>query len=77
MYLFELIAKYIIGKKYKKAESFDPFKQDDIEDSSDDCEHVFLPLDSSGDIFACSKCGLVKKKEELKDINIFKQNTRK
>lgn len=72
MYLFELITRYIMGKKYKRESTFDPFIQDDIE-NSDSCEHVFLPIDSSGDTLACSKCGLVVNKSELKDVNIFKR----
>ena len=74
MYLFELITKYITGKKYKREQNFDPFAQDDIE-NFEECDHVFLPVDSTGEILACSKCGLVVKREELKDVNIFKRNT--
>ena len=63
-----------MGKKYKKASSFDPFAQDDIEqESSDNCEHIFLPIDSTGEVLACSKCGLVVNKKDLKDVNIFKR----
>lgn len=72
MYLLELITKYIMGKKYKRESSFDPFAQDDIENSKE-CEHVFFPIDSTGEILACSKCGLVVKKDDLKDVNIFKR----
>ncbi len=72
MYLLELITKYIMGKKYKRESNFDPFAQDDIE-NSEECEHVFLPVDSTGEILACSKCGFVVKKDDLKDVNIFKR----
>ena len=61
-----------MGKKYKKASLFDPFAQDDIE-NSDNCEHIFLPIDSTGEVLACSKCGLVVNKKDLKDVNIFKR----
>lgn len=61
-----------MGKKYKRRTSFDPFAQDNIE-TSEDCEHVFLPVDSTGEILACSKCGLVVNKKDMKDINIFKR----
>jgi hypothetical protein len=71
MYLFELITKYIMGKKYTRKSKFDPFAQDEIENPSE-CEHVFLPLDSTGEVLACSKCGLVVNKKDLKDENIFK-----
>lgn len=61
-----------MGKKYRKDSSFDPFAQNDIE-NSDNCEHIFLPIDSSGEVLACSKCGLVVNKKDLKDVNIFKR----
>ena len=75
MYLFELITKYIKGKKYSKKLDFDPFAQDEEnqEFDSENCEHVFLPIDSTEEILACSKCGFVKKREDLKDVNIFKR----
>lgn len=75
MYLFELITKYIKGKRYKKDLDFDPFAQDEEnpEFNSENCEHVFLPIDSSEETLACSKCGLVVKREDLKDVNIFKR----
>ncbi len=72
MYFLELITKYIQGKKYKRDLNFDPFAISDIENSHD-CTHVFLPVDSTGDVLACSKCGFVVNKEDLKDINIFKR----
>ncbi len=71
MYLFELITKYIKGKKYKKVTDYDPFAKD--EENSDECEHVFLPIDSTGEVLACSKCGFVVRRDELKDVNIFKR----
>ena len=75
MYLFELITKYINGKKYRKELDFDPFAKDeeDLEFNSEECEHVFLPIDSTGETLACSKCGLVVNREDLKDVNIFKR----
>lgn len=73
MYLFELITRYIKGRKYKFNRNFDPFAQDDIE-SIEECEHIFLPIDSSGETLACSKCGLVVNKKDLKDKNIFKHS---
>ena len=30
------------------------------------CHHHFLPIDSTGNIFACSKCGFVVKKDRLR-----------
>ena len=72
MYIFELLVKWINpNKKYERKNSYDPFAEDVQED--DTCEHIFLPLDSSEEMFACTKCGLVVKREELKDKNIFKK----
>ena len=71
MYLFELIVRWISpNKKYESKRKFEPFAQDDME-NLEDCEHVFLPVDSSGKILACSKCGLLVNKKDLKDKNIF------
>ena len=73
MYLFELIVRWIFpNKKYEPKRKFDPFAQDDI-DLPQDCEHIFLPLDSSEEVFTCSKCGFVVNKSDLKDKNIFKR----
>lgn len=75
MYLFELITKYIKGKRYRKSLDFDPFAQDEENDefNSENCEHVFLPIDSTEETLACSKCGLVVNRKDLKDVNIFKR----
>lgn len=72
MYLIELVVKLFQRKKVMKKQSFDPFAEDDIE-ISEDCEHIFLPVDSTGDVLACSKCGLLVNKKDLKDVNIFKR----
>ena len=77
MYLIELIVKWINpNKKYEFRKKFDPFAKDDIEEESDNCEHIFLPIDSSKEILACSKCGLVVNKSDLKDKNIFRNKKR-
>lgn len=47
--------------------------EEDIETQDDlNCEHIFMPIDSTGEILACSKCGVLKKRSELKGKNIFK-----
>jgi len=72
MYILELITRWINPKiKYERKEKFDPFAQENIE-NSENCEHIFLPIDSTGETLACSKCGLLVNKKDLKDINIFK-----
>lgn len=69
MYLLELVVK-LFKKNEKQKSDFDPFV---IEENDVKCEHIFLPVDSSGEVLACSKCGLVVNKKDLKDINIFKR----
>ena len=72
MYLIELFVKLFKRKKINKDIDFDPFASEKM-DESDSCEHIFLPVDSSGEILACQNCGLVVNKSDLKDINIFKR----
>lgn len=64
MYLFELITKWINPKKkYESKNSFDPFAQNSEDDEN--CEHIFLPIDSTGEILACTKCGTIIKSSEI------------
>ena len=47
--------------------------EEDIETQEDlNCEHIFMPIDSTGEILACSKCGELCRKSDLKKKNIFK-----
>ena len=67
MYIFELIARYIKGKKYKKqSPDYSPDKAEDILENPDECEHFFMPLDADNEYFACRNCGLVIPKNKLK-----------
>lgn len=70
MYLIELVVKLFNHKKKEKIINFETPPEDTSEEL---CEHVFLPIDSSGEILACSKCGMIVEKKNLKDINIFKR----
>lgn len=73
MYLIELLVKYIkkdrvveILDEHDKNTALNPLENiSDEEDESSACEHIFMPVDSSGEILACSKCGLVIKKKDL------------
>lgn len=71
MYIFELLCKYI-NKKYEK-KTYNPLDEtsEDI-DKSENCEHIFLPVDSTGEVLACTKCGLLVNKKDMKKKNIFK-----
>ena len=43
------------------------------EEEEEKCEHIFMPLDSSGEFLACKNCGLTVNRKDLKDINFFKR----
>ena len=46
-------------------------------DSQEECrEHIFMPIDGTGEILACRNCGLVVNKNKLKDINFFRSNNK-
>ena len=68
MYIFELINKVLEENRRKKAEA----SQEDGSESVDEkCEHIFSPVDSTGETLACTKCGLVVKKMKKNKINLF------
>lgn len=70
MYFLELLVKKFIKKN--KIDTFNPLEEssETIEDTH--CEHIFMPLDSSGERLACTKCGLVVNRKDLKKRNIFR-----
>lgn len=72
MYIFEAITKFIKGKKYKFDSNYLPNNKEELSSNPQDCEHCFLPLDSSNELFACKYCGIVASKDKLKDRNIFR-----
>lgn len=76
MYIFELIAQAFKQKK-RVPNYYNPLEQQDQELNSPDesCEHLFLPLDSSNEYFACKYCGIVVPKDKLKNKNIFENKT--
>ena len=84
MYFIELLVKYFkkdsiikILDEHDKKTARDPLSQiptDQIENSAT-CEHVFMPIDSTGQTLACSKCGLVVNKKDLRYKNFFRNKT--
>ncbi len=74
MYIIEKIIK-LYYKLIKKEVSQFIAKKTDIDELEDiiTCEHNFMPIDSTGEILACSKCGYVVNKGRLiKNKNFFK-----
>ncbi len=76
MYIIELLFN-IFKKKEKQTDNYNPINIDgtELEEKSEDCEHLFMPLDSSNEYFACKYCGLVVPKEKLKNKNIFENKS--
>ena len=62
MYIFELITK-LFKKTQVITKEFTP---DNIIENSEECRHVFMPLDSSNEFFFFFFCGLVVPKNKLK-----------
>ncbi|MBQ7126354.1 hypothetical protein IJO12_04640 [bacterium] len=62
MYILEIFAKWLNKRETKEVVHEKPdFKE---VDEALTCEHNFMPIDSTGDILACTKCGFVVKKNE-------------
>lgn len=79
MYLFEAIFKFLTKKlrkdEYDEVENTPLIASEgEFIDSANDyenCEHVFMPIDSTGKTLACTKCGQLIKKSEFKKKNPF------
>ncbi|MBQ2645229.1 hypothetical protein IJG14_06635 [bacterium] len=70
MYIFELLYKSI-SKLFRKKTIKEASSENLEEESSITCNHIFLPIDSTKKILACTKCGILIKSEEL---NIKQKN---
>ena len=77
MYIFELIAK--VNNCLKNGNFklfFKPQMQQEEEREEEKCEHIFVPIDSTKKVLACSKCGFMVRvePEKIKKQNPFKEN---
>ena len=64
MYIFEIFVKWLNKKISKDIVPEKPsFKE---VDEALTCNHNFMPIDSTGEILACTKCGFVVKGKEIK-----------
>jgi len=69
MYIIELFVKIFDDIKKGKYKKNPP--ETEKEEEEEKCDHIFVPIDSTGRILACSKCGeLYKLKKD--EINPFK-----
>lgn len=74
MYIIEKIIKLYLKYTKKEKKIYLPKNEDNPElEDVITCRHNFMPIDSTGEILACSKCGyLISKKRLNKNRNIFK-----
>ncbi len=68
MYIVELFLKLINEIKMGK---FKKRPADSLEKETEKCDHIFVPIDSTGRILACSKCGEIYKLKKG-EVNPFK-----
>lgn len=68
MYLIELIIKALAKKKQTPPEESN-LNSEKLD--YENCEHVFMPIDSTNEILSCAKCGIMAKRSELKSKNFF------
>ena len=61
MYFIEQLVKLFHSKKSNK------IKYTALE--IDSCNHLFLPIDSSGEFLACTKCGKLVNKNDINKSN--------
>ncbi|MBR2068860.1 MAG: hypothetical protein IJ877_03765 [Candidatus Gastranaerophilales bacterium] len=69
MYIIELFLKLkedFKSGKFKKTQKIET-------ESIEKCEHLFVPIDSTGRILACAKCGELYKLKKG-EINPFQKN---
>ena len=62
MYILEIFIKWLNKRQTKEIIPQKPTY--DETDEALTCEHNFMPIDSTGLILACTKCGFVVKKRE-------------
>lgn len=67
MYILECILRYIFPKKLNSEYDYDPLKQDSLDDDDENCEHEFMPVDSTGETLACIKCGFIVQRKSNND----------
>ena len=59
MYILEVFIKWLNKRESKEKKFVKPTYGQ--EDEALSCEHNFMPVDSTGTILACTKCGFVVK----------------
>lgn len=73
MYFIELIIKKLTQKKGKLTHN--PATYNELQDF-ENCEHIFMPIDSTNEILSCTKCGFMAKRSDIKNKNFFIQEVK-
>ena len=60
MYIIEVLIKWLNKRQSKESVLTKPIYEE--VDEALNCEHNFMPIDSTGLTLACTKCGFVVKK---------------
>lgn len=60
MYIFEVFVKWLNKREGKEEKPVKPSFEEI--DEALTCEHKFMPVDSTGEVLACTKCGYVIRK---------------
>ncbi len=68
MFIIEWILKKII--KPEEDNFVEDVESSEVDDSVS-CKHVFMPVDSTGELLSCVNCGLLRKKDQLEVKNFF------
>ena len=67
MYIIELFLKIVGDLKQGRFKKAPPQEEAEVEK----CDHMFVPIDSTGRVLACSKCGEIYKLKKG-EVNPFK-----
>lgn len=75
MYIIEKIIRLYLKltkkeKQYNIPSEIDNYELEDILT----CKHTFMPIDSTGEYLACSKCGYLISKDRYKKLKKKKRN---
>ena len=71
MYFIEMLSKIFNKKNLRKLKLGKYNVEVEVPSNDENCEHMFVPIDSTNKIFACYNCGLVIKGKP-KNLNFFK-----
>ena len=57
MFILECLLKKLFPQKLDSEYDYNPLSRE--EEDEEPCNHEFMPVDSTGEVLACIKCGFV------------------